>query len=168
MIEADKREKLASFGRELLYKTSLAEGLPLIAEYAKDIIGADRCSIFIFNPDKNEFWTTLADGIERIVMSAEKGIVGETLRTKKPIFENAVHSNPYFMGEMDEKTGYVTKNVITAPIFNYKKEVGGVLELLNKKDGFGQDDLKYMKFFAQYIGEFIELINLYKVDENKR
>lgn len=162
MIEADKREKLANFGRELLYKTSLAEGLPLISQYAKEIIGAERCSIFIYNPDKKEFWTTLADGVERIVMSADKGIAGETLRTKKPIFENEVHSNPYFMREMDKKTGYATKNVITAPIFNYKKEVGGVLELLNKDGGFKEDDLKYMKFFAQYISEFLELIKQFE------
>lgn len=164
MIDAKTRAKLTEFGSELLYKTSLAEGLPLISTYAKDIIGADRCSIFIYNPETNEFWTTLADGVERIVMSADKGIVGETLRTKKPIFENDVHANPYFMGELDKKTGYTTKNVITAPIFNYKKEVGGVLELLNKEGGFKEDDLKYMKFFAQYIGEFLELIKQFKND----
>ena len=162
MKNAQTHTKLADFGRELLYKTSLAEGLPLVSKYAKEIIGADRCSMFIYNPDKNEFWTTLADGVDRIVISADKGIVGETLRRKKPILENAVHSNPYFMGDLDKITGYTTKNVITAPIFDYKKEVGGVLELLNKEGGFQESDLKYMKFFAQYVGEFIELINLHE------
>jgi len=162
MIDAQKRAKLTEFGRELLYKTSLTEGIPLISTYAKDIIGADRCSIFIYNPEKNEFWTTLADGVDRIIMPADKGIVGETLRTKKASFENDVHSNPYFMGELDKKTGYITKSVITAPIFNYKKEVGGVLELLNKEGGFKEDDIKYMKFFAQYVGEFLELIKQFK------
>lgn len=162
MTNAEIRTKLTDFGKELLYKTSLGEGLPLISKYAKEIIGADRCSMFIYNHEKNEFWTTLADGVDKIVMPADKGIVGETLRTKKPILENNVHSNIHFMSDFDKITGFTTKNVITAPIFNYKKEVGGVLELLNKDGGFKEGDLKYMKFFAQYISEFIELINLYK------
>ena len=34
--------KLADFGKELLNKKSLAEGLPLISKYAKEVIGADR------------------------------------------------------------------------------------------------------------------------------
>jgi hypothetical protein len=37
--------KLANFGKELLNKTSLVEGVPLISKYAKEIIGADRCSV---------------------------------------------------------------------------------------------------------------------------
>ncbi|MDY0122164.1 MAG: GAF domain-containing protein, partial [Sulfurimonas sp.] len=58
-------KKLADFGRNLLSKTSLVDGLPLISKYAKEVIGADRCSIFINDLEKNELWTTLADGVEK-------------------------------------------------------------------------------------------------------
>ncbi len=149
--------KLADFGRELLYKTSLADGLPHISKYVKEIIKADRCSIFINDLKRNELWTTLADGVDRISIARGKGIVGQTIQERKPIISNDVYSNVHFMADIDEETGYKTKNIITAPIFNSDREIVGVLELLNKEGGFDEDDLKFMIFFAHYISGFLEL-----------
>lgn len=47
----------ADFGRALLKRPSLQEGLPLISAYAKEISGAERCSIFIYNPNIQMLWT---------------------------------------------------------------------------------------------------------------
>jgi len=159
---ANSYSKLADFGRELLYKTSLAEGLPHISKYAKEIIGAERCSIYIYNEQNNELWTTLADGVEKIIIDSKKGIVGETIRVKEIILENNAYSNPMFFSEIDLQTGYKTNNVITAPIFNSNREILGVLQLLNKENGFDAADLKFMKFFSHYISGFLELVNLYE------
>ncbi len=157
-----KYSKLANFGRELLYKTSLTDGLPHISKYAKEIIGADRCSIFMYDSDKQEFWTTLADGIERITIDSEHGLVGETLRAKEAIVENNVYTNQHFLSTIDVETGYRTKSVITAPIFDSNKEILGILQLLNKDGGFDKDDKKFMVFFAHYVSGFLELVNLYE------
>ena len=154
--------KLADFGRELLYKKSLVEGLPHISKYAKEVIGADRCSIFIYDASKNELWTTLSDGIEKIIVNSNTGLVGETLKIKKPILENDVYSNPNFFSTVDKNTGYETKNVITAPIFNSNRDILGILQLLNKDGGFDKDDAKFMMFFTHYISGFLELVNLYE------
>ncbi|MCF6310526.1 MAG: GAF domain-containing protein [Sulfurimonas sp.] len=159
--------KLVEFGKEILYKNSLPEGLPLISKYAKDIIGAERCSMFIYNPTKQELWTTLADGVQRIVIPSDKGIVGETLKTKKVILENEVHSNPNFLYKIDKETGYTTSNVATAPIFNSNKDIVGVLQLINKDGGFEDRDIKYMTFFAHSLSNFIDLINLYEEKDKK-
>lgn len=159
--------KLAEFGRELLYKNSLHDGLNHISKYAKNIIEAQRCSIFIYDNAKHELWTTLADGVQRIVIDSDSGIVGETLKNKKPILENDAYSNPHFLSSIDKSTGYTTKNIITAPIFNSKREIQGILQLLNKENGFDNDDAKFMIFFAHYISGFLELINLYENDGDK-
>lgn len=153
--------KLADFGRTLLNKTSLEEGLPMIAKYAKDVIGADRCSIFINDLAHNELWTTIADGVERIIVPSNKGIVGYTLKVKKPVIANDAYSHPHFLSEVDKKTGYVTRNIVTAPIFNSKRQIIGVLQLLNKEDDFDNDDVRFMIFFAHYVSGFLELVNLY-------
>jgi len=151
--------KLADFGRELLNKKSLHEGIPLISKYAKEVISASRCSIFIYNTKTNTLWTTHADGVDRIEIPADKGIVGHTIRTKKSIIANEAYTNPDFLNEIDQKTGYITHNIITSPIFNSTRNVVGVLELINKEDGFDTEDLKFMEFFAHYISGFLELIN---------
>lgn len=162
-----KYSKLADFGRELLNKKSFDDGLPYISKYVKEVLEADRCSIFIYSNAKQELWTTLADGVERIVVDSNIGLVGETFKTQAPIIENDPYSNPNFFSKIDQETGYETKNVITAPIFDSTKEIQGVLQVLNKENGFNTDDVKFMVFFANYISGFLELIQLYETEENR-
>jgi len=153
--------KLAEFARELLSKNSLEEGMPLISKYVKEVIGADRCSIFIYESDKGELWTTLADEVDKIIIPADRGFVGFTLKSRKPVMTNDAYSHPEFLPEIDKKTGYVTRNIIAAPIFSSKREIIGVLELLNKEDKFDDEDVKFMIFFAHYISGFLELLRSY-------
>ncbi|UCN00187.1 GAF domain-containing protein [Sulfurimonas sp. SWIR-19] len=163
----NKSLKLAEFARELLTKHSLEDGLPLIAKYVKDVIGAERCSIFIYDAAANEVWTTLADGVKKITLRADKGLVGYTLKAKKPVVANDAYAHPEFLPEIDSTTGYITKNIITAPIFSSKREIIGVMELLNKEEGFDEEDVRFMIFFAHYVSGFLELLHTY-LDQEKR
>ncbi len=156
-----KTLKLAEFARELLSKNSLEDGMPLISKYVKEVIGADRCSIFIYESDKGELWTTLADEVDKIIIPADRGFVGFTLKSRKPVMTNDAYAHPEFLPEIDKKTGYVTRNIIAAPIFSSKREIIGVLELLNKEDKFDDEDVKFMIFFAHYISGFLELLRSY-------
>lgn len=158
---ANTYQSLAQFGRELLEKKSLEDGLPLISEYAKAVIKAERCSIFIHDRETKEFWTTIADGVEKIVVPVDKGLVGLTLHDKKPVVANDPYSHPNFMSEIDKVTGFETKNIITAPIFTSKREIIGVLELINKDGDFDKEDIRFMIFFAHYVSGFLELTNVY-------
>jgi signal transduction protein with GAF and PtsI domain len=161
MTYANTYQALAKFGRELLEKKTLSQGLPLISTYAKNVMKAERCSIFIYDVKDQTFWTTLADGVERIVIPSNKGLVGETLHERKPIVTNDPYNHPNFLSAIDKETGFLTKSVITAPIFSSKREILGVFQLLNKEGGFDKEDIRFMIFFSHYISGFLELTNDY-------
>ncbi len=167
MHEVNTYAKLADFGRELLDKTSIVDGLPHISKYAKEIVGADRCSIFINDLENNELWTTIADGVDKIVVPSDQGIVGHTIKIKKPSIVNAPYVDPHFLSDIDKKTGYQTKNIASVPIFNAQREIIGVLELLNKDENFDEQDIRFMIFFAHYISGFLELVTLYEHENHK-
>ncbi|MEA3371640.1 MAG: GAF domain-containing protein [Campylobacterota bacterium] len=163
MDKKDIYSELADFGRELLEKKSFSEGLPYIVSYSKKVMKAQRCSVYIYEEENDKLWTTHSDGVKKIVVPSGKGVVGYTLRVRKPIIVNDPYSNPHFLPDVDKKTGYKTQNMITAPIFNSNREVIGVLQLLNKTDGdFNDDDKRFIIFFAHYISGFIELVVTYK------
>ena len=168
MKHVDSYMKLAQFGRELLNVTSLEQGLPIISNYAKNIIQADRCSIFIYQSSKNIVWSTLSDGIEKITLNADKGIVGQTIQKKKSIIVNDTYNNPHFLKMIDHQSGYITSNIASVPIFNSTHHIIGVLQLLNKEEGdFSTDDSRFMTFFAHYISGYLELATLFHVEDNK-
>ena len=148
---------LAAFGKKLLDSTALEKGLPLIAEYSSSILNAERCSIFVYDKKTGELWTTLSEGIERIIIDEKKGIVGRAIQTRSLIIENDVENNPYFLEEIDKESGFQTKNIIVTPIFNEDRRIVGALELLNKTNGFNNDDAEFMIFFANFISSFIDL-----------
>lgn len=149
--------KLADFGRSLLTRPSLHEGLPMISEYAKHISGAERCSIFVRNFTNKTLWTTLADGIETIILHENDGIAGHTIKEGKPFLINDPYNDDRFLHTIDDKSGFVTQNIASIPIFDSGRRIIGVFQLLNKPGGFSSGDLKFMIFFAHYISTYLEL-----------
>lgn len=164
MISATSYSALAEFGRALLKRPTLSEGLPMISEYAKQVSGAKRCSIFIYNPKLQMLWTTLADGVEKIMVHEEDGIVGHTLKEGKPILVNNPYEDDRFFHSIDNKTGFVTENIASIPIFDSNRHIIGVFQLLNKEGGFTKEDAKFMIFFAHYISGYLELAMLFDDD----
>ncbi len=160
----EQHSELVACARALLNTPALGDGLPIISKYAKKVIDADRCSVFIYNETKNILWTTIADGIDPIIISADQGIVGHTLKEKKPIIVLDAKRDPLYLDTIEKKSGYEVINIITAPIFNSEKKVIGILELLNKPGGFDDDDVTFMIFFAHYVSGYMELASLFESD----
>ncbi len=157
-------KQLIDIGHRLLSKDQLEQfekGLTLVSDHLTDVTGAERCSIFIYEKKSDELWTIFATGIEMIHVPTEKGIVGYVFRTEDSIIENNVTNNTYFLNEVDKQSGYKTLNIIACPIYNSKNELIGVLELLNKLNGFDEADLEFLNIFAHYIGSIIELAPFY-------
>jgi len=166
MVDTNAYSALANFGHELLNRHSLQEGLPMISEYAKQAIGAERCSIFIYNPKIQMLWSTIADGTQKIMVHKDDGIVGHTVKEGKPIVVNDPYSDPRFLPLIDKKTGFETKNIASIPVFNSSRQIIGVFQLLNKPGGFTKEDARFMIFFAHYISGYLELAILFD-DEAK-
>ena len=155
----EKFNQIAEFGKELMSLSNMDNVLDLIAKEAKRLADADRCSIFIVDDEDKILWTKLSDGIGRIVIGLDSGIVGSTYAKKESQIVNNPYENERFLQNIDKKSGYETKNMLSVPIFNSRQEVMGVLQLLNKsRDGFNSEDLEALTFFANYVSGSLELV----------
>jgi len=152
--------KIAEFGRKLLSRPSLELAIPMISTYAKELLEADRCSVFIYDKAKKRLWTVLADGVGEIEIAADQGIAGAAFQGKKALIVNDPYSDERFSSKIDHETGYMTKNIISIPIMNAFNEPIGVLQLLNKSSGdFDEEDRRLLTFFNHYISGYVELAN---------
>jgi len=153
--------KLVSFGNELLNQPSLEKGIPLIADYARDVVGAERCSIFLYNAEEKLLWTMHSDGIARITISPEEGIVGHTFTQEEPIVANNARADKRFCPSIDNLSGFYTESIAAVPIFGSSRKCIGVFEMFNKKESlFDEEDIKFMLFFANFISGYLELAGL--------
>ncbi len=154
-----KFNQIAEFGKKLMALNSMSHALDLIGEEAKKLFGADRCSIFIVDNEDKMLWTKLSDGIGKIVIGLDAGIVGDTYAKQEGQIVNKPYEDSRFLPHIDKKSGYTTKNMITAPIFDSKRDIMGIIQLLNKsRSDFNADDLETLNFFANYVSGSLELV----------
>ncbi len=160
-VDMNRVGQISNFGKKLMSLGRVENALELIAEEAKQLLNADRCSIFIVDAKENMLWTEISDGVGRIVIALDAGIVGDTYQSQKPQVANAPYDDPRFLPNIDKRSGYKTKNIIAVPIFDSKRDVIGVMELLNKSRGdFDDSDLEALTFFANYVSGSLELFLL--------
>jgi GAF domain-containing protein len=159
-----KYDQIAEFTKNLIEEKDRSNVIELFAIEAKRLLQSERCSIFLIDSEADMLWTKHSDGIGRIVISVDSGIVGYTYKTKTPQIVNNPYENENFMPSIDKKSGFTTNNIITTLIYGSNHEVIGILQLLNKSEGdFNQQDLELLNFFANYVSGVIELALM---DEN--
>jgi len=136
----------------------------LLAELSKmcrDIVFADRCSIWILDKRHHMLWTKVADGVAPIEMDATQGLVGDAIANNTPLIINDVQNDSRFNNAIDKKTGYLTQTMMVIPMENKSDEVIGAIQVINKKeDIFSESDLKYLTLAASYAAETIGTILL--------
>lgn len=72
---------------------------------------------------------------EEIIIPFGVGIAGTVAQTKNIVNIRNAYEDPRFNGEIDQKTGYKTKNILSMPICNYEGDVIGVAQIINKTTG---------------------------------
>ena len=128
---------LSEIARTVNAQANLDKLLITIAEQTKMVLNADRCSVFLYDKDKNELWSKVALGLEseEIRFSADKGFAGYAVRTGETIRIKDAYQDSRFNKEIDKHTGYKTYNLLCMPMRNIKFEIIGAFQVLNKKDG---------------------------------
>jgi len=152
-----KLKKLIQISQKLETCENLETGIQLLTEQLKKVIDVDRISIFIYSPTTNMVWSYLADGVEKLILPADKGVLGYAIKNKSIKKVNDTSKEPIFFKDVDNSTGYQTKNLLAVPLFNKDNEVLGVIEFLNKRDGkFNQKDLNIAYLFSTYLSKPLE------------
>ena len=145
--------KLNELSEVVLNAKNINEAIHHSADLVKELIEAERVSIFIYDYDKKKVWTLRADYTEKIEMPSNKGIVGVVVDTKKPYLTNDAYEDEHFNKEIDIKSGFTTNNILAVPIIDTVGKLIGVVEFINKKEPFNEKDISFGKLFAQYISE---------------
>ncbi len=135
------------------------EKINTISDTLKDVIGAERCTIFIYDSICQSFWSAHIEGVNYIELPDSKGIVSDIFHKKGIMVVNDVQNDPRFHKEIDLATGFITRTMLAVAILNKQKEPIGVLQLLNKNkenNFFSEKDKLVLKKIIHYISQFSE------------
>jgi len=143
--------------------------IPTILEQASFLLSAERCSLFLIDRSSNELVTYFQGGLDKqLRIPISNGIVGYTVETQKPVLVPDAYKDQRFDSSVDKKTGFKTRSLLAAPIFNNRGEVSGVVEMINKlgSHSFDEDDIKMLQAFNVFCGISLDNAKLYQSSLN--
>ena len=160
-ISERKLNRLLGLNKKLVLEDDFSKKIELISDSVKDIINADRCTIFIHDESTHSLWSIYVDGISYLEVPDNMGIVSEVYKTKKNMIVNDAQKNPMFNSDIDKGTGYTTKAILSMPILGYGDIPLGVMQLINKVDGssgFSEEDEEVLNYVMSHISAFLEIM----------
>lgn len=147
--QVDRLRSTLGIASKLTTAEDTAPLLELIAHEATRLLNCDRSSIFLWDRERNEVEARPALGVKgsSLRLPAGEGIVGETLRTGRAICVDDAYDDSRFNQEVDQKSGYRTKNLVCVPLRDADGKVIGAFEGINQKDGaaFTEDDVQCLQ-----------------------
>jgi putative nucleotidyltransferase with HDIG domain len=163
-LERERLHALLNITKKLSVETNLERLLFKIMDEVRDILNADRCTVFLYDESKDELWSKIALGLEEeIRFPADRGIAGHVWKTAEIVNIPDAYKDDRFNPEVDKKTGYKTKSILTMPLLNLFSEVIGVFQVLNKKGGsFTKDNEKILSAISFIAASAIENAILYE------
>ncbi|NCO34806.1 MAG: hypothetical protein AUJ92_11200 [Armatimonadetes bacterium CG2_30_59_28] len=166
----DKRitDILLSKSDAIASETDLDKLLTLINDEARELLEADRCTVFVLDDEKGELWSRVATGIGRseIRIPKDMGIAGHVATTGESINIPDAYDDPRFNRDVDKATGYRTRALLCMPMRNRQQDTIGVVQVLNKKEWggrFDDKDEKLLEILSTMAANQLEIAQL--VDE---
>jgi len=154
----DKFVSLLAIAHRINSEKDFDELLNLITAEAAKLIDAERATIFLLDKATSQLWARTALGVsETIRFDARLGIAGAVLISGKNMIVEDAYKSPLFNPMIDSMTGFQTRNILSVPLRNIRREIIGVFQVLNKKDGrFSAEDEQLVETLALHAAVALE------------
>lgn len=143
-----------------------------ILESAMRLVECESSSLLLVNKADNSLHFEVALGPKgpeaKSIPVSQGSIAGWVYEHKQSLIVNDVPNDPRFYSGVQEKTGYVTKNMIAVPM-QVKNDCIGVIELLNKANSadFTEEDLKIIEILGTQASIAYQNAETYNVARNE-
>jgi adenylate cyclase len=111
-------------------------------------LDCDRGTLFLNDNETNELFSFVAQGnlTREIRILNDSGIAGHVFQSGQSMLSDDPYEDPLFNREVDERTGYTTRNIACVPVRTMAGEKIGVMQTLNKRAGnFDESDLELLQ-----------------------
>ncbi len=173
MQSQESLEMLVIVSRLLSSKLDISELLLTIMRLASRVVGAERASLYLLDEKTKELYFDVAlglpDDVQDMRFKIGEGIAGTCAKEGRSLIINDVANDPRHAQKVDNKSGFITRTLLTCPMI-IKGKVIGVVQAINKADGdFVETDKNNFEAFASQAAIAIENSRLFtSVKEEKR
>jgi phosphoserine phosphatase len=150
----DILHRMLEVARRLSATSDLEDILRVIIDAMRDSLDAERATVFEFLAASSELVTSVAHGVggpagnhpgasvgapaggatpSEIRIPITAGLAGECARLRRIINVPDAYADPRFNKEVDRRTGFHTRSILTIPLIDEEGLLVGVTQVLNKR-----------------------------------
>jgi adenylate cyclase len=162
--ELNEEVKILGISHSLMGELQLNVLLERIIRVSTELLDAERSTLFLYDPKKDELWSRFAEGLghQEIRIKPTTGIAGAVFTSGHAENISDVSRDPRFNSAIDKRTGYHTRNMLTMPVVNKAGARIGVTQVLNKRGGsFTAKDESRLRAFTAQIAIALENAKLF-------
>ncbi|HQU48424.1 MAG TPA: SpoIIE family protein phosphatase [Casimicrobiaceae bacterium] len=106
-----------------------------VVRAAKQVLHAERGSVWLHEPATDELVLRVATGIAPVRVRSGSGLVGACARERRIINVPDCYADPRFDPGVDRASGFRTRSMLTLPLVDHQDALVGVMQVLNKDGG---------------------------------
>ncbi|MHC5006600.1 MAG: GAF domain-containing protein, partial [Planctomycetota bacterium] len=149
-LDRETLERVLDAARRLSASSDLTEVLAVILDALRDTLDAERATVFEYDPEHDELFSTVAHGLagpvgagrvaalaepgEGIRMPADAGLAGQCAKERRVLNIPDAYADHRFNSDIDRRTGFRTRSILAAPLLDLDGELIGVAQVLNRRD----------------------------------
>ena len=131
------------------------------------LMNAEVGSLLLVDDESKELYFEVAlgekgDKVKEIRLKMGEGIAGWVAEHGEPLLIQDVRKDLRFYKSADEKTDFITRDMICVPV-RVKEKIIGVLQAINRKQGvFGNEDKRLFQLFSDHVAIALDNARLYE------
>jgi adenylate cyclase len=157
LLTQHKIQVLLDVANQLSSELETKSLITTIMQKARELLDADRCTLFLLDKENGQLWSKIADGTPEIRIPMHMGIAGHVATTGEVLNIPDAYNDKRFNKEIDLKTGYRTRTILCMPLRNNQAQIIGVTQMINRRAGeFDKEDEELLNAFSAQAGVAIE------------
>ncbi|TYZ63862.1 hypothetical protein PybrP1_006224 [[Pythium] brassicae (nom. inval.)] len=163
-VAQSRIECLLKLNRNISAEITAASVLDQIISVSYELLHAEKIALYVRDEGTDAFY--IASGAEASAKDEyhtdHNGIAGFVMRTGQLVLTNAAQEHPEFDPSFDEKSSFVTRQVLCASVKDADSNILAVVCASNKADGgeFTSEDALYLNYAADAAGISLHKSNL--------
>ena len=142
-LRPENLRRILEITRDLARPIELESMLYQVVDAAKDLLNAEGGTVWQYLATDHQLEMRAARGLGAVAIRvpADRGIVGECVRTRVLINVPDCYADARFDRSVDRTTGYRTRCMLTCPLLGHDDVLVGALQVVNRRHGvFDADD----------------------------
>ncbi len=164
VFDSAKLLLLFNASKALASATNLDQLLDIVIGEVQKVIECDGSGVLLYDEVRDDFYwrlvkdeqSFLSSAMDEIRIPRDRGVCGWVFTTGEPALVHDAANDPRIYKEVEQKSGFQTRNMVCTPLQTREKKLG-VLYALNKTNGsFTQDDVEILSALASNVALALE------------